>query len=183
MVKSAALGLVHRTDLGAVAVGLTDAAAVCSAAEQIITITGSPALLVQPVVRGHLELAAGVARAGGLGLVMIAAGGVHHSVFDDRVLRTVPLGRRTPGEMLGKLRCAPLLRGHRGSPALAGPALADILARLGALAAHCPQIAELDLNPLQVGTDSAVAVDVAIRCGTPPADQNDPMADEGTRTL
>jgi hypothetical protein len=48
---------------------------------------------------------------------------------------------------------------------------------------HCPHIAELDLNPLRVGTHGAVAVDTVIRCGTPPADRTDPVADEAARAL
>jgi acyl-CoA synthetase (NDP forming)/GNAT superfamily N-acetyltransferase len=184
VVKSAAPGLVHKTDVGAVAVGLADEGAVQVAAEQIIAATGSPALLVQPMVPAHLELAAGVVRAeGGLGLVMVAAGGVHQAVLDDRVLRTVPLGRQVPDQMLAQLRCAPLLAGHRGSPPLDTAAVAEVLARLGALVEHCPQIAELDLNPLRVSTHGAVAVDTAIRCGPPPADRTDPVADEATRAL
>jgi acyl-CoA synthetase (NDP forming)/GNAT superfamily N-acetyltransferase len=184
VVKSAAPGLVHKTDVGGVAVGLADEAAVQAAADRIIAATGSPELLVQPMVAAHLELAAGVVRAqGGLGLVMVAAGGVHQAVLNDRVLRTIPLGRQVPGQMLTQLRCAPLLAGHRGSPPLDTAALADVLARLGALAEHCPQIAELDLNPLRVGVDGAVAVDTAIRCGAPPADRTDPVADEAARAL
>ena len=184
VVKSAAPGLVHKTDVGGVAVCLADEAAVRAAAERIIEATGCPALLVQPMVAAHLELAAGVVRAeGGLGLVMVAAGGVHQAVLDDRVLRTVPLGRQVPDQMLAELRCAPLLAGHRGSPPLATAAVADVLTRLGALAEHCPQIAELDLNPLRVGTGGVVAVDAAVRCGQPPADWIDPVADEAARAL
>ncbi len=184
VVKSAAPGLVHKTDVGGVAVNLPDETAVQAAADKIIAATGSPELLVQPMVAAHLELAAGVVRAqGGLGLVMVAAGGVHQAVLNDRVLRTIPLGRRVPDQMLAHLRCAPLLAGHRGSPPLDTAALANVLTRLGALAEHCPQIAELDLNPLRVGTHGAVAVDTAIRCGTPPTDRTDPVADEAARAL
>jgi acyl-CoA synthetase (NDP forming) len=184
VVKSAAPGLVHKTDVGGVAVGLPDEAAVRAAAERIIEASGCPTLLVQPMVAAHLELAAGVVRAeGGLGLVMVGAGGVHQVVLDDRVLRTVPLGRQVPDQMLAELRCAPLLAGHRGSPPLDTAAVADVLTRLGALAEHCPQIAELDLNPLRVGTGGAVAVDVAVRCGQPSTDQTDPVADEAARAL
>lgn len=184
VVKSAAPELVHKTEVGGVAVGLADEAAVRAAAERISTATGSPALLVQPMVPGNLELAAGVVRAmGGLGLVMIAAGGVHQAVFDDRVLRTVPLGPGVPDEMLAELRCAPLLAGHRGSPPLDTAAVADVVTRLGVLAEHCPQIAELDLNPLQVGVKGAVAVDVAIRRGPPALDRDDPVVDDVARAL
>jgi acyl-CoA synthetase (NDP forming) len=184
VVESAAPGLVHKTDVGGVAVNLTDETAVQAAADQIIAATGSPELLVQPMVAAHLELAAGVVRAqGGLGLVMVAAGGVHQAVLNDRVLRTIPLGRQVPNQMLTQLRCAPLLTGHRGSPPLNTAALADVLTRLSTLAEHCPHIAELDLNPLRVGTHGAVAVDTAIRCGTPPTDRTDLVADEAARAL
>jgi acyl-CoA synthetase (NDP forming) len=184
VVKSAAPGLVHKTDVGGVAVDLADEAAVQQAAERIIAATGSPALEVQPMVAAHLELAAGLVRAeGGLGLVMVAAGGVHQAVLDDRVLRTIPLGPQVPDQMLAELHCAPLLAGHRGSPPLDIAAVADVLTRLGSLAEHFPQIAELDLNPLRVGTNGAVAVDTAIRCGEPPTDRTDPVADDAARAL
>jgi acyl-CoA synthetase (NDP forming) len=67
------------------------------------------------------------------------------------------------GRMWRSLRSAPLLTGYRGAPAVDTAAIEDLLLRLGRLAEDLPEIAELDLNPVMVGPDGAVAVDAKLR--------------------
>ncbi|GAA0222890.1 GNAT family N-acetyltransferase [Cryptosporangium japonicum] len=188
VVKSAALGLVHKTERNAVAVGLTTPADVAAAATAISRSTGSDALLVQTMATGRLELTAGlVAPAGGAPVVLVGAGGVHEEVLADKALATCPLDAGASVALLDELRCAPLLRGHRGSPPLNRAAVADVLDRLARLAAVAPQIAELDLNPLLLDEHRVTAVDIAVRChpstpdGRPP--HRDPVADDYARAL
>ena len=71
--------------------------------------------------------------------------------------------------MLDENRGARRLRGFRGSPPADEAALKEIAARASALLDGCPEILEMDLNPISVFADGATALDVRIRVGTPPA--------------
>jgi hypothetical protein len=65
--------------------------------------------------------------------------------------------------MLHELRSFPLLEGYRGSPACDVEALEDVILRISALADAHPNIAELDCNPIVVGTNGAVVVGAPVR--------------------
>jgi len=186
VVKSGAAGLSHKSELGAVVVGVRRADEVLAAAERVIAASGSDELLVQPVVPAEMEMLLGLSLpAGGVPIVMVAAGGIHEDVLDDRVLRTLPLAPGGAGEMVDELRCAPMLHGHRGSPALDRAAVAEMLSRIAVLDAIAPQIRELDINPLLVGREGVIALDAKIRVARPdePARRRDPVTDDYQRQL
>jgi acetate---CoA ligase (ADP-forming) len=63
------------------------------------------------------------------------------------------------------LRGAPLLRGYRGGQAADENALRDVLLRVSALVDACPEILELDINPLKVLPSGACAIDARMRVG------------------
>jgi hypothetical protein len=65
--------------------------------------------------------------------------------------------------MVCELRSAPLLLGYRGAAPADVAALEDLLRRIGTLADEVPEIVELDLNPVVVGTDGLMTVDAKIR--------------------
>ena len=65
--------------------------------------------------------------------------------------------------MVRSLKTFPLLDGYRGAPKADVHALVDVLLRVSALVEAHPQVAEMDLNPLLVHPDGAVAVDMRIR--------------------
>jgi succinyl-CoA synthetase beta subunit len=141
---------------------------------------------VQPVVPAGQELLLGLSLpSGGVPILMVAAGGIHEEVLDDRVLRTLPLAPGSAGEMVDELRCAPLLHGHRGSPALDRAAVAEMLTRIAALDEIAPQIRELDINPLIVGPAAVIALDAKARLAVPdePAPRRDPENDDYQRHL
>jgi hypothetical protein len=64
--------------------------------------------------------------------------------------------------MVAGLRCAPLLAGWRGRPPVASNRLADLVSRVSQLVAARPDIVEIELNPVRVGTDAALPVDALI---------------------
>jgi acetate---CoA ligase (ADP-forming) len=86
-------------------------------------------------------------------------------------VRSAPVTPAEASEMLHGLRTFPLLDGYRGAPRAAVAALEDVVVRIGALAAAHPTVAELDLNPVVVSPDGAVAVDARVRVApvAPPA--------------
>jgi len=185
-VKSAAPDLTHKSERGAVALGLTGEAEVIAAARRIVRNTGSAELVVQPMVRSGLELLIGLSTPpGGVPIAMVAAGGVHEAVLADRVLRTLPLAPGTAERMIGDLRTAPLLYGHRGSPPLDTAAVADCVNRIALLDVIAPQIRELDVNPLVVGERGVVTVDAKVRIAVPgePPPRRDYVHDRYERAL
>jgi acyl-CoA synthetase (NDP forming) len=165
VVKSADPALVHKTEVGAVRVGMTDEAQV-RAAYRAVTAAGDPArgALVQKMVRGGVELVAGVVHDPLFGsLVMAGLGGVHTDLFGDRALRLVPMTDLDASRMWRSLRAAPLLTGFRGEAPVDTGAVEDLLLRIGRLAEELPEVAELDLNPILAGPDGVVAVDAKLR--------------------
>ncbi|MEV4536633.1 GNAT family N-acetyltransferase [Asanoa sp. NPDC049518] len=164
-VKSADPTLVHKTEVGAVRLNLVDEHAV-RAAYRTVTAAGDPdrgALVQRMAVRG-VELVAGVVHDPLFGsLVMTGLGGVRTDLFDDRVLRLVPMTDLDAARMWRSLRCAPLLTGFRGSTPVDTDAVEDLLLRLGRLAEELPEVAELDLNPVLAGPDGVVALDAKLR--------------------
>jgi acyl-CoA synthetase (NDP forming)/L-amino acid N-acyltransferase YncA len=172
--KAADPSLVHKSDLGAVQLHLSDAAAVRQAYRAIATI--SPAVLVQPMAAGGVELVAGIVHDPLFGsLVMAGLGGIHTDLLADRAYRLVPLTDLDAGRMWRSLRGAPLLTGYRGAPPADTTAVEDLLLRLGRLAEELPEVAELDLNPVLAGPDGVVAIDAKLRLS--------PTGDEPSATL
>jgi acetyl coenzyme A synthetase (ADP forming)-like protein len=165
-VKAAAADLVHKTDVGGVRLGLTDAAAVRDACERIDAALGERAggLLVQPVVAAGVETVVGVVQDPVFGpLVMFGLGGVFTDLLDDRVFNLLPLTDLDAAEMVDAVRAAPLLHGYRGAPPVDVGALTDLLLRVARLAEDLPELAELDLNPVIVHPNGLTAVDVKAR--------------------
>ena len=165
VLKSADPDLVHKSDTGGVAVGLTDAAAVRAAFDDVAA-AGSPGtgVLVQRQIGAPVELVAGLAHDPSFGsVVLLGLGGVQTDLLGDRALRLVPMTDLDAGRMWRSLHAAPLLTGYRGAPPVDTAALEDLLLRLGRLAEDLPEVAELDLNPVLAGPDGVVAVDAKLR--------------------
>lgn len=165
-VKAAVPDLIHKTDVGAVRIGLADAAAVREAYNRIgeALDTTQPQVLVQPMARGHVELAAGIVHDPLFGsLVMLGLGGVHTDLLNDRAYRLTPMSDLDGARMWRSLRGTRLLTGYRGAPPVDTAAVEDLTHRLGRLAAEVPEVAELDLNPVIAGPDGLVVVDAKLR--------------------
>jgi acyl-CoA synthetase (NDP forming) len=106
-------------------------------------------------------------------LVVFGLGGVATEVLGDHAARLTPLTDADADRMIHDVHAAPLLLGHRGSPAVDTAALADVLLRVSRLADDIPEIAELDLNPVIARPDGVQAVDARIRVA--PARPQDPF--------
>jgi acyl-CoA synthetase (NDP forming) len=73
--------------------------------------------------------------------------------------RLTPLTDTDADKLIGSIRSAALLRGHRGSPAADVGTLRDLLLRVSRLADDLPEITELDLNPVIARPDGVFVVD------------------------
>jgi len=96
-----------------------------------------------------------------------ASGGILAELLHDADFRLHPLTERDAEEMIASLRGAALLKGHRGAAPADVAALKDVLLRVSALVTACPEIQELDINPLRVMPRGARALDIRVRIGTP----------------
>ncbi|MFN8511968.1 MAG: acetate--CoA ligase family protein [Chloroflexia bacterium] len=167
VLKASAPDLVHKSDVGAVRLGLRDGEAVAAAArelaERLPQLTG---LLVQAQAAPGLEVIVGARRDPAFGpVVLVGLGGVWVEALGDVALRLAPVGREEAGEMLRELRGARLLDGYRGALPVDRAALAEVVVAVSRLIAAEPGVAELDLNPLIVRHDGVVAVDARVMVG------------------
>ncbi len=174
VMKAGDPSIVHKTDVGAVAVGLADDAEV----EQTFRRLSDAGLvdrgvIVQPMVDG-VEVIAGLVHDPSFGpLVMFGLGGVATELVGDRSFRIVPVTDADAAEQVRSLRGSPLLTGYRGATPCDLPALESLLMRLGRLAEDLPEVAEADLNPVMATPDGAVTVDAKIRVSPPPPREPD----------
>jgi acetyltransferase len=83
--------------------------------------------------------------------------------------RLLPLSRRDALDMIGELRAQPLFDGARRRPRLDRAELAEVLQRISALVEACPDVRELDLNPLVITERGLVAIDARVIVGEAPA--------------
>ena len=166
--------ILHKTDLGAVKVGLSGGAAVSwEAARMDETLERDGAMrerfIVQRMVEGGVELLIGVVGDAVFGpVVACGAGGVQAELLKDVSVRLSPLAQRDAGEMLRSLAIYPLLTGYRGAPPVDIAKLEGVLLRLSAMVESHDEIAELDLNPVVVTQDEALIVDARVRIESPP---------------
>ncbi len=173
VVKAAAPDVVHKTERGLVRTGLMGSSEVARAVTgfAVELATTRPAVLVQPQAAPGVEVAVGLVRDPGFGpLVMVAAGGVATDVWDDRVFLMPPLTAADATRAVRSLRIWPLLAGFRGSPATDVARLEELVLAVGRLAQDVPEVAELDLNPVIVGTSGLAVVDVKVRLASGAAD-------------
>ena len=171
VLKAIGSNLVHKSELGAVEVGLADAAQVERAlAGMNRRLDGAgvrpDGFLIQQHVRGGREAILGITRDPSIGpLLMVGLGGVAVEIWKDVSFRVAPINASDADAMLSELAGAPLLGPFRGRPAGDRDGLIEALVRLGALAAANPEIAECDVNPLLVldAGRGCVAVDVRVK--------------------
>jgi acyl-CoA synthetase (NDP forming)/GNAT superfamily N-acetyltransferase len=168
--KTAAAGVVHKSDIGGVALGIENSEQLTAAYETMTNAIGDPLVTIQPMAPQGPELVVGLNRDDLFGpVVMAGAGGVLADLLADRCWRGLPLTDADAAEMLRSLRCAPLLAGYRGGPAADRRAVLDALHRLARLAYLVPEIAELDINPLVAAPGGAFAIDFRARLSPGPA--------------
>ncbi|HET7711466.1 MAG TPA: GNAT family N-acetyltransferase [Thermoanaerobaculia bacterium] len=164
--KASGPELLHKSEFGAVRLGLADEDAVREAFVSLAGILGDKmtGALVQPMIAGGVEMMLGATFQASFGhLIACGAGGTLVELLHDVALRMHPLTDRDAEELLAGLRCAPLLRGFRGSAPVDAPALQEAILRLSALLSICPEIQEIDLNPLKVLEEGVSALDARIR--------------------
>jgi acetyltransferase len=155
---------VHKTEQGLVRLGIASPEALATAwGELHAGMDGKGEILIQPMLRGQPELIVGALHDPQFGpCVMCGLGGVMAEILEDVAFAVAPLSRADALALIDRLKTQPLLNGFRGSTPVDREALAEILVRLGDLMTACPQIREIDINPLICVEGKPVAVDASI---------------------
>jgi acetyl coenzyme A synthetase (ADP forming)-like protein len=163
--------IIHKTEVGGVRLGLEDDEAVREAFADLKGRLASrlSEVLIQPMVSGGVEVIVGLTQDPTFGpLVLYGSGGTLVEVISDVTFRLQPLTDADAGRMLDDVRGTALLRGFRGHPVMDEAALKGLILRVSALAEACPEITEMDLNPVMVLPRGARVVDARVRIGRRP---------------
>jgi len=154
--KLASRTILHKTEFGAVRLGLDNAESVKRAFGEIRQrLAGAGRLdemdgvLVQPMISDGVEVMVGVTQDPLFGpLIGFGLGGVHVEILKDVCFRVTPITDRDAMEMVRAIKGFRLLQGYRGHPAADIAAIVDLLLRVARLVEEIPTIVELDLNPV-----------------------------------
>jgi acyl-CoA synthetase (NDP forming) len=170
VLKALGATLLHKTDVGGVKLGLADESAVRDAFGSLQRSLGNrlEGVLVQQMLPAGVEMVVGGINDPALGpVIMGGTGGVLVELFADTVFRMCPLTDADAQEMVDEMKGRALLRGYRGATPADEAAFLRVLLAISQLLDACPEIHEMDINPIIVATSGATAVDVRIRVGTP----------------
>jgi acyl-CoA synthetase (NDP forming)/GNAT superfamily N-acetyltransferase len=166
VLKARSGDVMHKSDVGGVALGLADAEAVRAAYETMQARLGAQmgGAVIQPMAPPGVEAIVGLAADPEFGpVVMVGLGGVLTDLLQDRAFAVPPLEPGAADAMVASLRAAPLLDGYRGAPKADRQALVAVLEQVARVAEEFPELVELDLNPILVSSAGAVAVDSKAR--------------------
>ena len=170
--------ITHKSDVGGVRLGLDSDAALAGAAREMLEAVRNARPLaringftVQPAVhRPHAqELIVGASIDSVFGPVILCGqGGTAVEVIGDTAIALPPLNRALARELVSRTRIARLLAGFRDHPPARLDALYDVLVAVSQMLADLPPLAELDINPLWVDENGALALDARVRLSRTP---------------
>jgi acyl-CoA synthetase (NDP forming) len=164
-VKADSESILHKSDVGGVAVDLRNGGAVRSAVEGMEKRLKTEDLrfLLQKYLPGGRELIIGAKAQEGLGhLVMFGIGGVYVEILKDVAFRISPVTAVEAREMLSSIQAAPLLKGVRGEKGVDEAGIIETIQRLSQLVTDLPMIREMDLNPIVAYEDRVFVVDARV---------------------
>jgi acetyltransferase len=164
--------LVHKSDAGGVRLNITNAPAVRNAYYDIIETVQKkhPTARINGVsIEPYLarpngrELMIGVVRDPIFGpIITFGAGGTEVEIFSDRAVALPPLNRFLAKDLIRSTRASKLLGEFRNMPPVNQDALEEVLLNISEMVCELPWLQELDLNPLIVDENGAIAVDARI---------------------
>ena len=173
VLKVASADISHKTDVGGVLLNLADKKSVRGGFQRVLDQAKSAmpqaklaGVYVQEMVPPGQEVIIGAVRDPQFGPVMMfGSGGTEVEGLKDLAFGLAPLTEREISAMIEKTWAGRKLSGYRNIPPADIQAVREVMVRLAQLAFEFPQLAEIEINPLQVFPDGqgATAVDVRIR--------------------
>jgi len=177
-VKILSRGITHKSDIGGVVLGLTTKGAVRSAACEVMAKARQArpdaridGVMIQPMIvrPGARELILGIAEDPTFGPVMaFGRGGTAVEIINDKALALPPLDMNLARELVGRTRVSRLLPAYRDVAAVPPEVVPLTLVKLSQMAAECPEIHELDINPLLADDKGVLALDARVAIRKPP---------------
>jgi acyl-CoA synthetase (NDP forming) len=165
VVKADSETILHKSDVGGVALDLKDRHAVRSAVEGMARKFDAKDLrfFVQKYLPGGKEVIIGAKAEEGLGhLIMFGLGGIYVEVLRDVVFKLTPVTAVEAREMLSSIQGAPLLKGVRGQKGADEEGIIETIQRLSQLVTELPMIREMDLNPVIAYEDGVFVLDARV---------------------
>lgn len=158
--------LLHKSDAGAVVVGISSLEELTATADKMESLFGAGPYLVQRQVTAGVELLLGATRDRNFGpVITFGIGGTMVEVFKDVALRLAPVSSEVAAGMLDELRAQQLLDGYRGGASIDRNALARFIADFSRWIDEAAWIEQVDMNPVIAGGDDFTVVDVRILAG------------------
>ena len=177
VMKIVSKDIIHKSDAGGVALDLDSKKEVMDAYEAIMhnvrdynPLAKIEGIEVDEMVRDEVETIVGARRDRAFGpIVMFGLGGIYVEVMRDIAFRSYPLGRAETLKMISQIRSYPLLLGVRGEKRKDIDTVADTIIKVGAILQNCPDISDIEINPLVVYSqgEGVRAVDVRILLSKP----------------
>lgn len=171
VLKLSSPGILHKIDIGGVALDLQNEDAVRTAYAHMQEVIrgrgldpGVAGVTLQRMVESGdgLEMILGATRDRTFGpVIMVGLGGIATDIYRDHAIGLPPLNERLARRMIESLGCWPLLQGYRGQAAVAVDSLIEVMLRFSCLVADQPEIREFDINPLRVSPAGVIALDAA----------------------
>ena len=164
VMKGCSAELSHKTEAGMVALNICSSEEVARVFDELNgKMKNLDGVLVEKMVRGSREFVIGLSHDQSFGpCVMFGLGGIFTEALKDVTFRVAPLSKEDALEMIDEIKTKKLLGEFRGSPAVDREALAKALVGVGDLGMKYDSIAEIDINPLIISGNKAVAVDALV---------------------
>ncbi|NIP58826.1 MAG: CoA-binding protein [Gemmatimonadetes bacterium] len=171
VLKAVSPEIVHKSEAGAVRVGLESAEDVEKAYEEMTQRLGRerpeaeiPCVLVCRHESPGTETIVGMSTHPGFGpVLMFGLGGIYVEALRDVTFRVQPVTRPDAREMIEEIRAHPLLEGVRGGAGVDQGLLVEVIQRVSQLVGTFPRIRELEMNPFLARADGGMALDARIR--------------------
>lgn len=162
--------ILHKSDVGGVIVGINNENELISSYRKIIRnvkdrmpeaeITG---VLVQEMVPHSTEIIVGSTYDPTFGpIIMFGVGGIFVEILEDVSFRLIPITEDDAWEMMNEIKAYKILDGVRGNPPVDKKSIINVLLKTSDMVGECPEIRELDLNPIMASSDGIIIVDARI---------------------
>lgn len=170
VMKIVSKDIIHKSEAGGVMVGLNNEEEIKSSYKKIMSNAKKykadakiEGIEVTEMVKKGLETIIGARQDASFGpIVMFGLGGIYVEVLKDVQFRAVPLSKKSAEKMIMSIKAKALLTGVRNEPAKDKSALVDILLKIGQIIQNCPDITDIEINPVMAYAKGATAVDVRI---------------------
>jgi acyl-CoA synthetase (NDP forming) len=163
-------GLPHKSDSGALRLGLAGDEAVKSAYQEMLASIGQAnpdieieGVLVQEMVPASVEISCGLQRDPVFGpMIVVGIGGVLIEIVGGAVMLRPPFTQKMAEDAVARIAAGRLRTASRGLDEKQAETIASIMTGLGMLALELPEVESIDINPIRVDGDGAKAVDALI---------------------